>query len=235
MNRTWLDKQKYRALKAHYREAGHSQEKPSEFYIRKSQLLSLVLDLTDSQIIMEVMNSAPSTWTSILTTHLYQSVVEFQTALKFHEDALIRSGYEPRRNDYNPSGFTRNTPPSQNRGNFRNQGSSNSNPKVRTYAVGWTPILGKPPFPRDDSNISKRKQTPGQAGARPCRHCGSLMHWDSECKYAHEGNKKARANVARHTDEYEELYYASDSEMEDDHLSAKEDDEQQDFINPPSL
>ncbi|KLO04392.1 hypothetical protein SCHPADRAFT_791161, partial [Schizopora paradoxa] len=90
MNRTWIDKQKYKALKASYREPNFSLEKPSEFYIRKTQLLALVLDLSASQIIMEVMNSAPSGWTSILTTHLYNDVIEFQAALKFHEDALMR-------------------------------------------------------------------------------------------------------------------------------------------------
>ncbi|KLO04835.1 hypothetical protein SCHPADRAFT_789445, partial [Schizopora paradoxa] len=90
MNRAWLDKQKMRARNAHYRETGFLDEKPSEYYIRKTQLLCLVFNLTDSEIIMEIMNTAPPSWTSILTTHLYTSVVEFQTAMKFHEDSLIK-------------------------------------------------------------------------------------------------------------------------------------------------
>ncbi|KLO04897.1 hypothetical protein SCHPADRAFT_806800, partial [Schizopora paradoxa] len=89
MNRSWFDKQKTRANKAYYREPGHHTETPSEYYIRKSQLLSFVYQLNDSQMIMEVLTNAPSAWVTIVTPHFCRTVVEFQAALKFHEEALI--------------------------------------------------------------------------------------------------------------------------------------------------
>lgn len=240
MNRTWLDKQKMRARNAHYREANYSQEKPSDYYIRKTQLLSLAFNLSDTEVIMEVMNSAPSAWTSILTTHLYTTVVEFQTALKFHEDALIRTGVDERRRDYS-SNFSRGSQFSNPKSGFRAPVPSSSNQqKAKAFAVGWTNTLGKPPFPKDDSNRTKRNKTPAQANARPCRHCGSSLHWDFECKYAVQGNKKARANSARRSeeylqalDEYEELFYSSDLDPEFDfeiiQEPSEDEEESQDF------
>ncbi|KLO04779.1 hypothetical protein SCHPADRAFT_815103, partial [Schizopora paradoxa] len=175
----------------------------------------LVFNLTDSEIIMEIMNTAPPSWTSILTTHLYTSVVEFQTALKFHEDALIKAGFDWRRRDNLPS-FTRSSPPA-NRTGFRNSSSSSNSStqhRPRAYAVGWSKNLGKPAFPKDDSNLTKRNKTPAQANARPCRHCGSSLHWDNECKHAIQGNRNARANSVRFSEEeiraqeeYEDLFY----------------------------
>ncbi len=243
MNRTWLDKQKMRARSAHYREANYSQEKPSEYYIRKTQLLSLVFNLSDSEVIMEVMNSAPSGWTSVLTTHLYENVVDFQTALKFHEDALMKIGNDERRRDYLPS-FSRGSQFSNPKTGFRTPApSGSSQPKARAFAIGSTNTLGKPPFPKDDSNYTKRNKTPAQANARPCRHCGSSLHWDFECKHAVQGNKKARANSARHTDEYiqaleeyEELFYSSDLDLNlVEFPETSEEDIEQDFQNPPSF
>ena len=42
MNHHWLEKQKLRANRARFREAGHQQESPSEYVIRKMALLTLV-------------------------------------------------------------------------------------------------------------------------------------------------------------------------------------------------
>ncbi|KIJ30040.1 hypothetical protein M422DRAFT_53926 [Sphaerobolus stellatus SS14] len=66
MNRTWLNKQKSRSLNASFRESGHQHETPSDYYIRKSELMRLVGKPTDSEIILEVMAGAPEFWTTIL-------------------------------------------------------------------------------------------------------------------------------------------------------------------------
>jgi hypothetical protein len=42
MNHHWLEKQKLRANKARFRETGHQRESPSEYIIRKMELLTLV-------------------------------------------------------------------------------------------------------------------------------------------------------------------------------------------------
>ncbi|KZS86563.1 hypothetical protein SISNIDRAFT_394583, partial [Sistotremastrum niveocremeum HHB9708] len=89
MNRSWLDKQRIRARNSRYREPGHLKETPSEYYIRKAELLTLLFGLSDSEMIMEVMNGAPASWTSILTPHLCTDVLQFQASIKFHEDALM--------------------------------------------------------------------------------------------------------------------------------------------------
>lgn len=235
MNRSWLDKQKARANRAYYRETGYTFERPSDYYIRKSQLLTMVYNLVDSEIIMEVMNSAPSGWTSVLTTHLYTTVVEFQSALKFHEDALIRMGSERHRPDTTPS-FSR--PFTSGRNNFRTKGSRDGK-RVKAYTVGWSPNMEKPKFPRDDKTLTKRKLSPEAAGARPCRHCGSPKHWDFECKYSRQGSKQVRANLAYLSDDelqaqedYEDLFYASDLDTDSDGQELS-DPPEQDFDRPP--
>ena len=66
MNRSWLDKQKARANKASYRDLENSHELPSEYYIRKVELLTLVYNMSDSELILEIMNGAPPSWVNIL-------------------------------------------------------------------------------------------------------------------------------------------------------------------------
>ncbi|KAJ7877260.1 hypothetical protein B0H14DRAFT_3436212 [Mycena olivaceomarginata] len=90
LNRKWLDRQRGRANRARYRESGYTQETPSEYFIRKTELLNTVYTLDDSGIILEVMDGAPSTWNTVLTTQSYRNVIEFQAAIRYHEDALMR-------------------------------------------------------------------------------------------------------------------------------------------------
>ncbi|KAJ7133116.1 hypothetical protein C8R44DRAFT_870553 [Mycena epipterygia] len=66
INRNWLDRQKYKANRAYYREQGHGRETPGDYYIRKVELLTMVYTLDDSTLIMEVMEGAPATWNTVL-------------------------------------------------------------------------------------------------------------------------------------------------------------------------
>ncbi|KAJ6582283.1 hypothetical protein B0H19DRAFT_1252388 [Mycena capillaripes] len=84
----WLDKTRTRALRASYREAGHGKEKPSEYFIRKRELLNSVYSFDDSAVMSEVMNGAPGAWCMVLDTQKYRNVVEFHAAIVFHEDTL---------------------------------------------------------------------------------------------------------------------------------------------------
>lgn len=102
MNRSWMERQKSRANRATYRDAGNRNETPSDYYIRKFELVSFAYNLNDYEMIREIMNGAPSYWTNILTAHLYTNLEDFQTAIKFHEDSLLKlDSY--RRWDYAPS------------------------------------------------------------------------------------------------------------------------------------
>lgn len=210
MTRTFMEKQKIRANKTTYRESGHTKETPSEYYIRKLDLIQLVYDYSDSEIITEIMNGAPSSWTSILTPHLYDELTEFQRIIRFHEDTLITLD------------SPRNFNPYYREGNYRNQGGGGTNPfrNARTNLVGASNTLPPPQYPKDDSNVSK-KATPESKGARPCRHCGSGKHWDPECRHSRKAQRQARVNKVTIEDEdaleaYEDLYYDLLSDDEED-------------------
>ena len=43
-----------------FRKSGHSNETPSEYFVRKGELLKLLTKLSDSEIILEVMNGTPT-------------------------------------------------------------------------------------------------------------------------------------------------------------------------------
>ena len=89
MNRVWMDKQKVLANKAAYREEGYSEEYPIQYVIRKLKLLRLVYDYTDSQLIVEVMSTAPQYWNQVLDTQRCVDLEDFMTGIKYHEEALV--------------------------------------------------------------------------------------------------------------------------------------------------
>jgi hypothetical protein len=102
---------------------------------------------------------------------------------------------------------------------------------VHVNLVGWSKNVGVPQFPKDDKNISPRK-TPESIGARPCRHCGSGMHWDNECCHSRKGERMARVNLVcledndvRAQEEYDSPFYELDSDAENELT-------QQDFGRP---
>ena len=209
MNRTWVEKTWKQALALQYREKGHSRELPSQYFIRKRELLELVYDNSESELITDIMAGAPLSWRTILTPRLYRTTGDLQKAIKLHEDDLLEVEC------ILPSRSQPATPRYDERPNFHPH-------RARVNLVGWSKNLEPPKFPKDDSNVS-RKATPESKGARPCRHCRSGKHWDPECKYARQGVKRARANfVSLNTDyhtaqeEYDALYYEglSNSETE---------------------
>lgn len=186
--------------------------------------------MDDSEIILEVMEGAPASWNTVLTTQLYVDVIEFQSAIRFHEDTLIRldattsNSNAYRRDRFEPA-FRDNNPFREP----RNQYTPCAN------LVGASKTMSPPSFPKDDSNLTKRSATPEEKGARPCRHCGSGKHWDNECKYAFRGNCSARANLATASEDtvqaqqqYDDLYYGLDSANEEQDFQII-DDSNQDF------
>lgn len=228
MNRSWMDRQKSRALRATYRDSTAPRETPSEYFIRKLELIRMVYELKDSELIHEIMSGAPSYWNNILTTHLYDDIVEFQTAIKYHEDNLMRMDFS---RPYRSSGdFPR----------YSNSRDSFRSPKpARVNAVGWSKALAPPKWPKDDKNVSVRG-SPVASGGRPCRHCGSDYHWDNECKYAHKATREARANSITGVldseaelaqQEYDDLYYSMTSDNEDEQNNHST-DLQEDFCEP---
>ncbi|QRW06065.1 Retrovirus-related Pol polyprotein from transposon [Ceratobasidium sp. AG-Ba] len=179
MNRTWLDKQKGKATRAHYREPGHANETPSDYIIRKKKLLQMVFKLTKTELILEILNGAPQYWRTIMDTSRIESFREFQATVKYHEETLIsgtRGDGSVSRRDIDKIWEA-----------LKSQKQSKSK-FAKTHAVQTM----KPKYPPDDKNVSK-KATPKSKGARPCIHCGSQMHWDNECKYHPKNMKKVKA------------------------------------------
>ncbi|THU88845.1 hypothetical protein K435DRAFT_598246, partial [Dendrothele bispora CBS 962.96] len=88
MNRKWVEKMRKRARETKYRESGHSRETPGEYFLRKNLLLANVYELTDAEVISEIMAGAPSSWNTILNKRSYVDVDEFQTDISLHEDTL---------------------------------------------------------------------------------------------------------------------------------------------------
>ena len=232
MNRRWMDKQKNRAHMASYRESKHPKESPSEYVIRKLELLRTAFTMDDTELIMEIMDGAPNIWNTVLTTQLYRDVVEFQDAVYYHEDTLERLGSERKdfRDRFEPNKYgDRN-----NRfNNYRN---------AHTRLVGSYSNMPKPKFPRDDSNVSK-KATPASKGARPCRHCGSDQHWDPECKHSYQSSKRARTHLAganaksdelEALEEYEDMYYNLESDNEEFFDCNQASDDNEEYIGGDS-
>jgi hypothetical protein len=227
MNRKWLDKQKARAIRAYYREPGNTCESPSNYYIRKSELLNMVYTMDDSEIILEVMEGAPPSWNTILMTQMYLDVVEFQSAIRFHEDTLMKLD-SSMGNSYRRECFDA---PQRDYNGFR---ETRNQYNTRANLVGATKSLPPPSFPKDDSNLTQRTTTPEEKGARPCQHCGSRKHWDNECKYVFKSNCSARVNHTSTTEDalqaqrdYDNLYYDLDSSNEEFTKAQQE----QDFCN----
>lgn len=140
MNHKWLDKRKARVTRVYYREPQHDKETPSEYYIYKSELLNTVFSLKDSELILEIMEGAPASWNTILTMQLYLDTTEFQDAIRFHEDNLMRM----------PSDIILKRERCEQ--DFRCQSKESYTPRV--YLIGSFKGLEPPNFPEDNSNVS---------------------------------------------------------------------------------
>ena len=88
MNHHWLEKQKLRANRARFREAGHQRGSPSKYVIRKMELLTLVYSYMDTEMIQAIMMEVPGTWASIINPQYQKMLREFQNAVKYHEESL---------------------------------------------------------------------------------------------------------------------------------------------------
>jgi hypothetical protein len=212
MNQAWIDRTQRKAIRASYRDAGHPNETPTEYFIRKYELLSLVYNFTPSQVMAEVLTKAPRLWSTVLNPRSFTNLAQFQTAIKYHEDLLIDFGrkFDPKGNKASSRSYkvdTQRKPAPKDK---------KSKPKsARTYSIGSN-LKKTPPHPKDDSNVSKGK-TPADYGARGCIFCGSIKHWDRDCKYSsNKALHKARTMFVDYEPddfyaeaEYDRCYYES--------------------------
>ncbi|KAI0366784.1 hypothetical protein BV20DRAFT_911633, partial [Pilatotrama ljubarskyi] len=90
MNRSWYEKARKQALAIRFRDTDNSRESPSQYFIRKKELLDLVFSYSESELISEIMAGAPLAWKTILAFKSYQTTAELQNAIKMHEDDLLQ-------------------------------------------------------------------------------------------------------------------------------------------------
>ena len=239
MNQAWIDRTQRKALRARYREQGHSSETPTEYYIRKYELLSFVYNFTPSQIMAEVLLKAPRLWSTVLNPRSFATLGQFQTAIKYHEDLLIELG---ERYDKGSQGST------QHRSRSYRVDAKSKYPakkkdfkKSRSYEVRWKTQDQQPPHPKDDSTVSKGR-TPESYGARGCIFCGSRKHWDRECKF-NKGNGirqartmyieyESREDELEGEDEYERCYEDSLSVDFGQNEESEESEEEEPYQEP---
>ncbi|EIW52987.1 uncharacterized protein TRAVEDRAFT_85304, partial [Trametes versicolor FP-101664 SS1] len=76
MNRSWMEKTRKQALAIRYRDSGCPRELPSQYFIRKRELLELAYENSESELISDIMAGAPRVWNTILTPRIYRTTSE---------------------------------------------------------------------------------------------------------------------------------------------------------------
>ncbi|RDX45326.1 hypothetical protein OH76DRAFT_1304573, partial [Lentinus brumalis] len=90
MNRAWTDRTRKEALAIRYRERGHERELPSDYFIRKKELLELAYDNSEREVNGDIMAGAPFSWHTLIPVDSFNTTEELQTAIKLREEELIR-------------------------------------------------------------------------------------------------------------------------------------------------
>ena len=91
MNQQWFDRMKARVLRMRYRQKGHEQELPSDYFHRKLRMIQEVFVQTPSETIMEIMNGAPRYWSILIDTSRINTIADLQYYIKYHEEQLVRN------------------------------------------------------------------------------------------------------------------------------------------------
>ncbi|KZP04508.1 hypothetical protein FIBSPDRAFT_685697, partial [Athelia psychrophila] len=89
MNDQWLERQRIRATSARFRDATSPRELPTEYVLRKLNLIDMVYNYTQTEQIRLIMQEAPSAWTPIIQPQNCRTMVELQNAIKYHEENLV--------------------------------------------------------------------------------------------------------------------------------------------------
>ena len=231
MNQQWLDKMKGRIYRMRYRQRGHESETPSDYFHRKLRLIQLVFDLTPSEIIMEIMNGAPQYWKVLIDTQRITTIRDLQDYIQFHQENLMRNP-ETQTHELERRIKALESKSSNRSSRFArtNEAEAETNfvkkrtPFKRKPLVGAHAKFSNYQYPRNDKIVSQGK-TPGQKGARPCRHCGSPNHWDSDHKPLNREDRNSRTFLSTLDDESLEAYFAyeecynNDSEIDDNNTN----------------
>jgi len=175
-------------------------------------MIQEVFDLTVSEIIMEIMNGAPQYWKVLIDTSRIVTIADLQSYIKYHEESLMRNpdtqtqdlerrlkALESR--PTNRSAKSARTYETEAESNFIKRG-----PIKKTFVRAHTQFSDYQ-YPKNDKVVSKGK-TPKDKGARACRHCGSLNHWDYNHPFSGKDDRRAKAFLTVLDSEALEAYVA---------------------------
>ncbi|KAG8729968.1 hypothetical protein FRC11_007637 [Ceratobasidium sp. 423] len=87
---TFMERNKSDALYTKFRDRYHPQESPEDYVIRKMEALTTLSDWTDSELITEIMNSAPDHWALYIDTLVVNTWDDFLDKVAWHEDKLLQ-------------------------------------------------------------------------------------------------------------------------------------------------
>ncbi|KAF8747842.1 hypothetical protein RHS01_11233 [Rhizoctonia solani] len=90
MNRSLIDRNKAKALQAGFRDRDNLYETPVDYIVRKAKTLTLFSNWTESELITEIMNSAPEHWSLYIDTSVGTTWDNFLDKVAWHEDRLLR-------------------------------------------------------------------------------------------------------------------------------------------------
>ena len=228
---------KARILHMRYCQKGHEQEMPTNYFHCKLRMIQEVFVQTKSETIMEIMNGAPKYWSILIDTSRINTIGDLQYYIKYHEEHLMRNP-ETQSQDLekhikalesqsvNQSSRHANAHEAEAETNFKKKRN------FKKKAIGAHAKFSSYQYPKNDTVVSKGK-TPGQKGARPCRHCGSLNHWDFDHPFKGKDDRKAKAFLSELDTEALEAYVAYEncyleSESEDDPNPTSPTEEQED-------
>ncbi|GAB1525825.1 hypothetical protein RhiTH_008991, partial [Rhizoctonia solani] len=90
MNRLLIDRNKAKALQAGFRDRDNPYETPVDYIVWKAKTLTLFSNWTESELITEIMNSAPEHWSLYIDTSVGTTWDDFLDKVAWHEDRLLR-------------------------------------------------------------------------------------------------------------------------------------------------
>ena len=239
MTDQWYARMKSMILRARYRQKGHESEMPIDYFHRKLQMIQEVFQLSAVETILEIMMGAPKYWSVLIDTARIQTLEELQYYIKYHEQSLLRN-LETQAQDLERHLKTLELKSSNQSSKFSKtfkvEAEANYTQK-RTFKK-WKPIgahakFTNHSFQKRDDVVSKGK-TPKDKGARACRHCGSLMHWDFDHPFNGKGKeeRKAKAFLSTLDTDTLEAFIAYENCYMEDSKSEQEEASQEEEPNP---
>jgi hypothetical protein len=132
-------------------------------------MIQHLFDLTEPEIIMEIMSGAPTEWSLYIDTARIGTTTELQDLICYYEDPLSKDAQhdqcdlERRIRALESRKFQHPTQTHIADTNFTKIGKGFKKP-FRNKSVPFK----KYPFPKNDNIVTKDGKTPGQRGCKPC-------------------------------------------------------------------